>query len=285
MGSAERKNNRQIPSGRGVWRASRPSTRARAPRIRERNGRQIPRGRGVWAAMKKLSLAGVLAFTVSCGAPADTEQQDSELQSRARITCQAGDDLDGDGIVDRFSNIRPRFFSAASPAACRAANGTPFELWANSSSTRGLAAAQTPSTAAATQSYPAGGTPPVGLRQDVINTGIHKKEYVDGLYDCDDFANDLEDALEDLGYHATYTEICIPGSPASYHAITDIHLDGQTYWFDAITGVPYQLDAGGDGQVQTSTSGSPCAVATEGRMGVRVWESFADRLTDLGPAD
>lgn len=197
----------------------------------------------------------------------------------------AGDDLDGDGVTDRFSNTRPRFFNAASPAACRAAGGTPFELWANSTSTHGLSSATQAPAPAATQTYSAGGAPPIGLRQDVINTGIHKRTYVDGLYDCDDFSNDLEDALEDLGYHATYTEICLPGSPATHHAITDIHLDGQTYWFDAITGVPYVVDANGDGQVVTSTSGSPCAAATEGRLGVRVWENLAARLMELGPVD
>ena len=202
------------------------------------------------------------------------------------VACLAGTDEDGDGVTDYFTTVRARFMSTTSVTQCLSLGGTPFETWAPGASHALMAAtAAAAAPAPATQNYSAGGDLPPGLARDV-EASRSRRPYEEGLYDCDDFANDLEVALEDLGYEGTYTEICVPtDSKATWHAITDIHFDGQTYWVDGITGKQVNLDADGDGQVTPSTTGSACAGATEGTFGIRVWPDLAARLQELGAVD
>jgi len=205
------------------------------------------------------------------------------------VQCLRGTDVDGDGVTDLFDMTRPSFFAAKSSAACLAGGGTPFETWAPGA-THALTSAQQPTAVAqnpAPTSYPAGGDLPPGIGQDVSDTGVPDPEgWRDGHNDCDDFASDLERALERMGYDATYTEICVPGDAgATWHSLTDIHTEEGTFWVDGATGHQFKLDAPPMGTVNTSTSGSPCAAATEGSFGVRVWPDRAARIRELGPVD
>ncbi|MGE3107888.1 MAG: DapH/DapD/GlmU-related protein [Phycisphaerales bacterium] len=147
--------------------------------------------------------------------------------------------------------------------------------------------------------------PPAGLEdllQDVCDalssdgvTRVKDRTYVDegqpGEYDCDDFAHDLERALDALGYDSTFTaiwDVC-PNPDHSWwnwlwtsdtilkngHALTDVHTaDGKTIWIEPQTGEIVNLDTDGDGKVGTSKnhdSGS----TTEGMTRVEVYPDRA----------
>lgn len=225
-----------------------------------------------------------------------------------RVACLMPIDEDGDGIGDVFGPNSPIVHNLL-PTACYGQGGTILKLLPGGSdrasddtAANGAgagagattdasadASASASTVAPATTGYREGPhPPPLQLQLDVRATGVHEDaedKYDPPEYDCEDFANDLEEALTDMGYEATYTERCIPGNPATWHAITDIHIDGLTYWFEPQTGKPVTMDGNGDGTVQTSTSGSPCDRATEGRFGVRVWGSLEERVQELGLPD
>ncbi len=234
---------------------------------------------------------GAIALIAACGQPVQDGAASAEILARAPVAlvpCLPGVDADGDGDTDYFQLANTRPTLVASVPGCFRSGGTPLEYRSPSRARRALTLAvpQGP-VALPANPYTEGGDLPSGVGQDVNDTGVPDPEgWREGEHDCDDFASDLERALDDLGYDATYTEICMPGSPkATWHSITDIHLEGTTYWVDGQTGLQVKLDANGDGVVGTSTSGSPCATATEGGWGVRVWPDRAARLRELGAVD
>lgn len=233
------------------------------------------------------ALALAILLASSCGSHDVGGELESPLTGNLalrRTSCMLGVDADGDGVTDYYSTAQSALITTTSHDACLAIGGTPMQKPRHRIRRHRLAQQQS-QVAAPPNNYREGGALPDGLAQDVEDAGIHNNTWETGVYDCDDFADDLEDALEDIGYTGTYTEICLPGHPPSWHAITDVHIDGITYWVDAVTGVQMVLDANGDGQVNTSTSGQPCDTATEGAWGVRVWNSLEERIAELGSPD
>ncbi len=200
-------------------------------------------------------------------------------------SCLMGTDEDGDGVTDYFVLSASNFINGLSPTKCFAAGGTVFETrWRDSGLTAAPPAAVSvpPPT---TTTYTEGGNIPQSVRQIVAAGGIHNRPYNNPNYDCDDYANDLEILLTNEGYNATYTEICHEGPPEYWHAITDLHLGGKTYWIDAMTGKQIKLDQNADGEVDSNDAGKPCASDSEGDWGVRVWDNLGDRIVELGSPD
>jgi hypothetical protein len=69
------------------------------------------------------------------------------------------------------------------------------------------------------------------LKNDLAANNISEKAYVPGTYDCDDFARDLEDDLEALGYRVTIKLVYWWGWNGTAwvwcgHAVVNVHLDG-----------------------------------------------------------
>jgi hypothetical protein len=95
------------------------------------------------------------------------------------------------------------------------------------------------------------------LLNNVTETGINNTAYVPGIYECADFAQDLETNLTARGYDATFTAFwCYGGvgNPApTAHAVVDVHLDdGRTVWIEPQTGRLINMDMDGDGNVEVN---------------------------------
>ncbi|MEZ4463141.1 MAG: hypothetical protein R3F43_01135 [bacterium] len=106
----------------------------------------------------------------------------------------------------------------------------------------------------------------------VRSLGIHENEYEADTYDCDDFAADLEEAIEDAGVAAglegvgTFTYVAcdlVDGNYQHAHALTDVHLFGQIFWVEPQTAQIANLDSNGDGVVSYVTDFSSYPTPTE----------------------
>ena len=100
----------------------------------------------------------------------------------------------------------------------------------------------------------------VNLTRDVVSTGVNNSAYVNGTYDCRNFAEDLRTNLTALSYNATWTAYwCYGGAgnpPATAHAVTDVHLnDGRTVFVEPQTNQIVNLDFDGDGVVEVNYNG------------------------------
>jgi carbonic anhydrase/acetyltransferase-like protein (isoleucine patch superfamily) len=147
--------------------------------------------------------------------------------------------------------------------------------------------------------------PPAGLtnlQNDVNNAGgttnyaggltnrIKDREYVTDTYDCDDFAGDMEKALQALGYDATFTvywrtvlnpkwrwwmdEEKTPKYITIAHALTDVHTDEGIVWIEPQTGkVGVDLDFDGDGKTEYDTKHPGENTDDDGR--IEVYDSRA----------
>lgn len=229
---------------------------------------------------------------VHCGGSDDLNiASDSVVAPHLNVSCMMGEDTDGDGIIDQFDLRTATFRDGVEPNHCRTIGGTPVEIRRKRG--RGLSIAAGAANAAVPPGprsgpFNEGGNLPDDVRDVIEEAGVHNNTYVDKTYDCDNFSNDLEVALEDAGYDGTYTEVCLTRSDGSeyWHAVTDVHIEEDTYWIEPQTGKPVKLDQNGDGQVSTSTSGDPCTGRSEGgRVNVRVWDSLGDRIGELGTPD
>ncbi len=120
---------------------------------------------------------------------------------------------------------------------------------------------------------------------------IVDREYVPVTYDCEDFADDMEKALEDAGYDATFT--CMwkwepnpdwhwynalwtsTGKWTSGHAVADVHSGGKTIWIEPQAGgrVGIDLDKDGDGKVEYSTEKG--TDTTDDSWRIEVWPDRA----------
>jgi len=97
------------------------------------------------------------------------------------------------------------------------------------------------------------------LKKDLAANNISEKAWVPGTYDCDDFARDLEDDLEALGYNVTIKLVywwAWNGTAWVWngHAVVNVHLDGGV----VVTIEPQNdqdvtavYDGDGDGTVET----------------------------------
>jgi hypothetical protein len=102
------------------------------------------------------------------------------------------------------------------------------------------------------------------------STGIDKKKYTD-TYQCVDFANALEIAMTDMGYHGTCT-IIRKKDGSGAHAVTDIHAGELTYWIEPQSGKEIGLDYDGDGKVSED----------EGNYTVKVYENCKEAGEEEG---
>lgn len=134
------------------------------------------------------------------------------------------------------------------------------------------------------------------LGRDVDASGVAPanggQPYREPDNDCDDFADDLEQSLQDRGYNATFTCLWTANSEhewynwlwtpewASGHCLTDVHNDDGSYtwieaqWSAGQGAVGQNLDANGDGMV--GVSNGPGTDLTEGNTRIEVYGSAAE---------
>ncbi|MCA9277984.1 MAG: hypothetical protein H6815_04260 [Phycisphaeraceae bacterium] len=137
--------------------------------------------------------------------------------------------------------------------------------------------------------------------QDDVNTAggggtqppIKDREYKKDTYDCDDFADDMEQELENNGYKATFTCVWLIGErtywswsqldyvteriPIWGHAISDVHLNGRLVFIEPQTGRIGLgwLDHDGDGVIEYTTNHNNLWAPTDGELRIEVYESRA----------
>lgn len=100
------------------------------------------------------------------------------------------------------------------------------------------------------------------VTRDVGASNISSRVYNATSYDCDDFADDLEQWLQNLGYDATYTYFIKYkdniGTPDYAHSVTDVHApDGSLIFIEPQTGQIIDLDFDGDGKVGARKNQDP----------------------------
>ena len=241
--------------------------------------------------VSRVSLSALCACVVaSCGGQDESSQVQAALSVgpvASQTPCLSGVDADNDGVTDYFDLVHSQIFEARSPDACFSAGGTVLEVQRRGRGLRSARSQPVKRAAPRTTNYRAGGDLPADVDDFVAAANIHNtRRFEQPHSDCDDFANDLEAAFENEGYTGTYTEICKIGDAVrTWHAVTDIHLDGETYWVEPQTGKQIKLDVNGDGTVTTGDAGNPCDTATEGGWGIRVWDNLGERIAELGSPD
>ena len=150
-------------------------------------------------------------------------------------------------------------------------------------------------------SVPVGSGPPTGWRDTAGRTGIHLKPFKDNVQDCDDFASQLEEAMQAKGFHATFTAILYRKfrrlGPVTWcgdyvrdskghiqgHAVTDYHRDdGSIGFWEPQLNQAMNLDGNGDGVVRNGgTEKSKAGVCWE----LRWFEDRAAAEQGLGNLD
>jgi hypothetical protein len=143
------------------------------------------------------------------------------------------------------------------------------------------------------------------LQDDVMNSGVVPghggNDYVgwdpdapSSHYDCDDFARDLEEALEGAGYDATFTLVftdgdgdgnVFGGANDKGHAITDVHWpDGTTTWVEPQNGKQIIMSTDGDDVVDTGPKPESCpdTAPTEGNEFVVVFDNRTQAACEYG---
>lgn len=90
----------------------------------------------------------------------------------------------------------------------------------------------------------------VAMLQEVINMStVPGMTYMATTYDCDDFANDLEQELDMAGYDATFTTLWRDNGMTG-HAVTDVHTtSGGIIFVEPQNGMIIDLDESMDGMV------------------------------------
>ncbi len=131
------------------------------------------------------------------------------------------------------------------------------------------------------------------LTRDIGLSNITTRTYNATTYDCDDFADDMEQWLQGLGYSATFTQfvkyVGAASSTIDYiHAIIDIHLpDGSTIWIEPQTGAIVNLDFDGNGNVGANVN-APYRNGhhpTEDNAKIYVYDSAATAAANGAPRD
>jgi hypothetical protein len=99
------------------------------------------------------------------------------------------------------------------------------------------------------------------LQNDLAADGISDRPYIPTHYDCDDFARDLEDALEAKGYRVTVKLAywwSWNGTAWKWmaHAVVNVHLDDRVVTIDPRwdADVTSYFDGDGDGKVESKTT-------------------------------
>ncbi len=100
------------------------------------------------------------------------------------------------------------------------------------------------------------------IMQAVVASRISNLTYNATTFDCDDFADTLEQNLTGAGFNATYTYFIKYKGTSNVtdyaHAVTDVHLpDGSIFWIEPQTGEIISLDFDGDGQTGVNYAPNP----------------------------
>jgi len=119
-----------------------------------------------------------------------------------------------------------------------------------------------------------------GSLQDAISMStIPGMTYMATTYDCDDFANDLQQELSMAGFNSTFTAIWRDGGMTG-HAVTDVHpttSSGGIIFVEPQTGMVINLDETMDGMVTFSDNmHSNTFMANEGMSQVEVYMTRTD---------
>ena len=131
------------------------------------------------------------------------------------------------------------------------------------------------------------------LTRDIGASNISSRVYNATTYDCDDFADDLEQWLQNLSYDATYTYFIkykdAIGTVDYSHAVTDIHLpDGSLIFIEPQTGKIINLDFDGDGKVGANRNLNPYKNGyhpTDDNAKISVYNSAAAATAAGAPRD
>ena len=131
------------------------------------------------------------------------------------------------------------------------------------------------------------------LTRSINLSNITTRAYNATTYDCDDFADDLEQWLQTQGYNATFTQFVkyagVNSSVIDYvHAVIDVHLpDGSIIWIEPQTGKVIDLDFDGDGNVGANVN-QPYRNGhhpTDDNAKIYVYESAATAAANGAPRD
>ncbi len=126
------------------------------------------------------------------------------------------------------------------------------------------------------------------LTRAINDSNVHNGTYVPGVYDCDDFADNLERNLTARGYNATYTVYwCTPAVGPRYgHCVTDVHApDGSIVFIEPQTGRFANLDFDGDGVVETRNHHPAGIENTDDNCAIEVYDDAAAAAAAGAPRD
>ncbi len=217
----------------------------------------------------------------------------------AQIRCVV--DGDDDGTFDAFIDLWNASLSTMTIDECAALRGVVIDEPPPRSDHR--SSAEPP-----VVPLPMGPTPQVVLDY-IDSTGIPGEKYVPKTHDCDDFADEAEQAIEDvLPGGGTFTMyICnrIDGegnfdsssTPHEFHAVTDVHAGGPVSWLEPDgqhnggKSRNWDLDLDNDGMVNAGTgwgsASRPTEVDPSGEWGCysAVYPDRAAAEADDGPLD
>ena len=196
-----------------------------------------------------------------------------------RVKCLPGVDEDRDGEIDYFVAGTPTIL-VSDYSACRdGVGGAVVDDIPYNQVGQGLSTGSR----AKKENNLDEGESPEWLKDAVEASGIQDNVYKkdpqdDGSkgYDCDDFADDLEQYVTAEGLNGTFTvyyKFSDDGSIEYGHAVTDVHLDGTTVWFEPQTGKPIKLDRDGDGTVSLTPKGKAHTRPSDGDLGIEVYDS------------
>ena len=163
----------------------------------------------------------------------------------------------------------------------------------------GLVFAEKPGTGGTHFRLPTNGVQlPAGWAHDADANEIDAPHnpWVKTTNDCDDFAEDFEDAMEDDGHDVTFTVLIefdkkTCSKPVSGHALNDFHDDdGRIGFWEPQTNQIVNLDLDGDGFISLTQSGKvyvrPSEVSPDGRcIGIETFDDIDDAKAIYGSFD
>jgi hypothetical protein len=131
---------------------------------------------------------------------------------------------------------------------------------------------------------------------DENGTDKWHRPYVDDIHDCDDFAAEFEDAMEEDGYEVTFTLVvdfdkATCTRPVSAHALNDFHdSEGRIGFWEPQINRKVDLDLDQDGFVGLSENGGaygrPTEVGPDGRcISIDTFDDIEDAIEIYGPLD
>jgi len=132
------------------------------------------------------------------------------------------------------------------------------------------------------------GTSSSGSLQEIINmSSVPGMTYMASTYDCDDFANDLQQELSMAGFNSTFTATW-RNNGMNGHAVTDVHptTSSGIIFIEPQNGMVINLDENMDGMVGYRDGMHSMAImTTEGMSEIEVYMTRADAAMAGVPID